>query len=124
MVFFQLFSNSPEIHKVPAGKTLFALGDPGHSMYVLVSGSAEVIAGNLMAEEIAAGDVVGETSLVSSAPRAETVIAKTDCLFVEVDEDRFHFLVRETPSFATRVMRVMAERLAPTDSLISEMECA
>ncbi|MGE5490848.1 MAG: Crp/Fnr family transcriptional regulator [Actinomycetota bacterium] len=124
MVFFQLFSNSPEIHKVSAGKTLFAQGDASPCMYVLVSGSAEVVAGSQIPVAIAAGDVVGEASLVSSAPRAQTVIAKTDCLFVEVDEERFHFLVRETPTFATRVMRIMAERLAPAASLIPEMECA
>lgn len=124
MVFFQLFSNHPEIRKVPAGKTLFVQGDPGHCMYVLVSGSAQIVGSNKATEALIAGDLVGETNLVFPAPRSETVVAMTDCLFVEVDEARFHFLVRETPAFATRVMRAMAERNLMTDSLMPEMECA
>jgi CRP-like cAMP-binding protein len=36
-----------------------------------------------------------------------------------VDEKRFQFLVQQTPFFATRVMRIMAERLRAMDEKLA-----
>jgi CRP-like cAMP-binding protein len=47
--------------------------------------------------------------LVSPAPRSATVLAIEDSEFVVIDEKRFHFLVQETPYFATQVTRVIAD---------------
>jgi len=91
-------------------------------MFVLASGTAEVIVQNRVVEELTEGGVVGEMGLVSPAPRSATVVAKGDCKFVTIDEKRFHFLVQQTPYFATQVMRVMAERLRATDKLIMPLE--
>jgi len=50
-------------------------------------------------------------AVVDGSPRHATVTAITDCKFVVVDEKRFHFLIDETPGFATEVIRIMAQRL-------------
>lgn len=122
MVFFQLFSHNPEIVKVAAGQALFSEGDLGGHMYVLVSGEAEVIVQNRVVEVLNSGAIVGEMGLVSPAPRSATVFARVNCEFVTIDEKRFHFLVQETPYFATQVMRVMAERLRAADKMITPVE--
>lgn len=122
MVFFQLFANHPEIANVPAGHKLFAEGEAGHCMYVLVEGAAEVIVQNRVVEALTVGSMVGEMGLVSPAPRSATVVATRDCKFVAIDEKRFHFLVQETPYFATQVMRLMAERLRTADQMITPAE--
>ena len=80
-------------------------------MFVLATGSAEVIVNNRVVEELQHGNIVGELGIVSPGPRSATVVATTDCEFVAVDEKRFQFLVQQTPFFATQVMRVLAERL-------------
>lgn len=118
MVFFELFTNDPHIVRIGAGKTLFREGDEGASMYVLLLGSADIVVHNRVVETLQAGNIVGEMSLVSPAPRSATVVAKTDCNFVEVDEKRFHYLVQQVPFFATKVMKVMAERLRAVDELV------
>jgi len=51
-------------------------------------------------------------SLVDCRPRSASAIARTACKLAPIDVRRFGFLVQETPGFALRVMRVMAERLA------------
>ena len=91
-------------------------------LYVLTTGSAEVIVNNRVVETLQHGSIVGEISIVLPGPRSATVVATSDCEFVAVDEKRFQFLVQQTPFFATQVMRVMAERLRALNQLITPLE--
>jgi CRP/FNR family transcriptional regulator, cyclic AMP receptor protein len=50
-------------------------------------------------------------ALMDSSPRTATVVATTPAPLARIDERHFHFLVQQTPYFATRVMKVLAERL-------------
>lgn len=119
MVFFELFSNNPNIVRVDAGNYLFTEGEEGHLMFVLTTGIAEVIVNNRVVESLRHGNIVGEMGLVSPGPRSASVLAKTDCEFVAIDEKRFLYLVQQTPFFATQVMRVMAERLRALNKTIA-----
>lgn len=119
MYTFHLFSNDPDIIRVKAGEVVFREGDAGGVMFVLASGRAEVRVGQRIVEAIASGNIVGELGLVAPGPRSATVIAQTDCEFVRIDENRFKYLVQQTPYFALQVMRVMAERLRAADRLIA-----
>jgi CRP/FNR family cyclic AMP-dependent transcriptional regulator len=120
MIPIDLFAHNAETHRVETGGYLFREGDPGGLMYVLNTGSAEVLVGDRVVETLAHGSIVGEMSLVSPGPHSASVRAISECSFVAVDEKRFHFLVQQTPFFATRVMRVMAERLRATDALLKQ----
>jgi len=122
MVFFELFAHNPTIVNVPAGEALFREGEEGRMMYVLTTGSAEVIVNNRVVETLQHGNIVGEIGIVLPGPRSATVVASTDCEFVAVDEKRFQFLVQQTPFFATQVMRVMAERLRRVNQMVAPVE--
>ena len=122
MVFFELFAHNPTIVNVPAGEALFREGEEGRMMYVLTTGSAEVIVNNRVVETLQHGSIVGEIGIVLPGPRSATVVAATDCEFVAVDEKRFQFLVLQTPFFATQVMRVMAERLRRINQMVAPVE--
>ena len=122
MVFFELFTHNPTIIRVPAGAALFSENDDGHMMYVLATGRAEVIVNNRIVESLEHGSIVGEMGLVSPGPRSASVVALSDCEFVEVDEKRFQFLVQQTPFFATQVMRVMAERLRKANQMVTPVD--
>jgi len=122
MVFFELFSNAPDIIKVNAGAALFREGEDGATLYVLTIGTAEVVIGNRVVETLQPGNIIGEMALVDPAPRAASVIAVTDCEFVEVDDKRFNYLVQQTPFFALKVMRVLSERLRTTSAMLPIIE--
>jgi len=117
-VFFELFSNEPNIIRIKAGQALFTEGETGHLMFVLTTGKAEIIVNNRVIEELLHGGVIGEMGIVSEEPRSATVIATTDCEFVAIDEKRFQYLVRQAPHFATQVMRLMAKRLRHANQII------
>ncbi len=122
MVFFELFANNPDIVRVAAGQPLFSEGDDGRRMYVLTTGTAEVIVNNRVVEQLQHGNIVGEMGIVSPGPRSATVVATSDCEFVAIDEKRFTYLVQQTPFFATQVMRVMAERLRALNQMVAPIE--
>jgi CRP-like cAMP-binding protein len=122
MVFFELFANNPDIVRIPAGQPLFSVNDPGHLMYVLTTGSAEVIVNNRVVETLQHGSIVGEMGLVSPGPRSASVVATSNSEFVAIDEKRFLYLVQQTPFFATQVMRVLAERLRAANQLLAPIE--
>lgn len=88
-------------------------------MFVLETGTADVLVHGRIVETLEHGSIVGEMGLVSPGPHSASVIARTDCEFVAVDEKRFQFLVQQTPYFAIQVIRMMAERLRATNKLLA-----
>ncbi|MCX8016862.1 MAG: Crp/Fnr family transcriptional regulator [Rhodocyclaceae bacterium] len=118
---FTLFRHEPYLVKLKAGDYLFREGDPSEEkMYVLVAGRADILVKHRVVEEAGAGTIIGEMGLIEPhVPRSASVLARTDCEFVEIGPKRFNFLVAEAPYFAIEVMRVLAERLRRTDQLIA-----
>ena len=57
------------------------------------------------------GALVGEMALIDDSLRTVTAVAKASCRLAEIDRRRFHFLVQQTPHFATHVMKTLADRL-------------
>ena len=105
---------------MPTGAVLFAEGEQGTTMYVLVEGSAEISVGGDTVETAGPGALLGEMALVSAAPRSATVVMRTPCRLVPVEVRQFDLLVRESPEFARHVMTVMAERLRRTNERLKE----
>jgi CRP/FNR family cyclic AMP-dependent transcriptional regulator len=87
-------------------------------MYVLMSGSADIIVRNQVVETIGPGAIIGEMAMLDEGARSATVLAKSDCQLLPIDKKRFNFLIQQTPHFAVHVMRVIATRLRRTDSLL------
>ena len=65
--------------------------------------------------EFSADHIFGEMALIDNEPRSATAIAVTDVELVAVTEKQFLFLVGQTPYFALKVMRVLAQRLRVTN---------
>src|SRR5574343_1134416 len=118
MVSFELLAHNPTVIRVPAGEALFREGEDGHMLFVLSTGTADVVVHGRVVESLEHCSIVGEVGIVLPGPRSASVIATSDCEFVAVDEKRFQFLVQQTPFFATQVMRVMAERLRRLNQLV------
>ena len=99
-----------------AGKVIFAQGDPGDVMYVVVEGQTQIMIDGKMLETVRSGGILGEMALIDAGPRSATAIAKTQCVLVPIDEKRFADLVGRRPEFALHVMRVLANRLRRMDA--------
>jgi CRP/FNR family cyclic AMP-dependent transcriptional regulator len=99
-----------------AGAFIIKEGEPGAVMYIVQEGTVEVRAGNRVIETVEPGGIVGEIALIDAKARSASVVAKTDCRLLPVDEEQFVLLVQKMPYFALQVMRVLADRLRRTTS--------
>ena len=80
-------------------------------MYVLLEGEMDILVGSLLVETAQRGALLGEMALIDNSPRTASAMAKTACRLAPIDQKRFHFLVQQTPNFATHVMKVLSARL-------------
>jgi CRP/FNR family transcriptional regulator, cyclic AMP receptor protein len=114
------FGRARDVIAMPAGAVLFAEGDAGANMYVLIEGEAAISVGGEIVEEARAPALLGEMALIDASPRSATVFARSACRLVSVDVRQFDLLVRESPEFARHVMAVMAGRLRVMNARLRE----
>ena len=107
----ELFRQEADALKIATGDVLFREGDKGDKMYVLLEGEMAILLGDFVLETAGPGALIGEMALIHDTARAATIVAKTPCRLAEIDRRRFHFLVQQTPHFATHVMKTLADRL-------------
>jgi anion transporter len=105
---------------VPAGHTVFAQGDPGDALYVVVSGAVEVRGerggqGQRVAV-LGPGDCLGEMALVTGDPRSATVVALSPTRLLRLDKERFQALSERHPVFLRELARVLCRRIARTSA--------
>jgi CRP-like cAMP-binding protein len=116
-----IFDKSPDYKAYKAGDVIFNKGDESSQMYVVIEGEVEIQLTDNLTEIVDSGGFFGEMALISDEPRTATVIAKTDCRIVPVDERRFSFMVQETPGFALSIMRVLVERLRRRNQHVADL---
>ncbi len=105
-----LFNNHPEM-TVPAGTVIFKEGETALVMYGLLEGTVEMNVKGKLVETLKTGDVFGEGALVHQDHlRTSTAIAKTDCVLVEMNRERFMFAVQQAPMFALELLRSYSDR--------------
>jgi CRP-like cAMP-binding protein len=98
-----------------AGSIIFREGDEARELFVIRSGEVRIQIGNRTIAELGANSIFGEMALIDSEPRSATASAVTDVELVPVSEKQFLFLVSQTPYFALKIMRVLAQRLRATN---------
>jgi predicted acylesterase/phospholipase RssA/CRP-like cAMP-binding protein len=102
--------------RLERGEPLFAQGDPGDALYVLVSGRLQVSVRTSAGEsrvvgEIVPGEIVGEMALVSDDPRSATVVAVRGSLLQMCDRHDFELLVDAHPQLSRQLSAILVQRL-------------
>ena len=115
MISIDLFRHEGSSQSFPRGSVVFAEGDRGDTMYVVLEGSVDLLIRGTTVESLGPGGLFGEMTMIDGSPRVATAIARTDSKLVPIDERRFNFLVQQTPHFALQVMRILADRLRRMD---------
>lgn len=98
------------------GDLVVTQGEPGHSLFVVVSGSLKVWVreGEGRSRQVRAlveGDFFGEVSLLTGRPRTATVTAAAPADLLELDWPRVEEIVRDHPRVAEVLRRFCDERL-------------
>src|SRR5215475_3793958 len=106
-----LTGHDVETRRIRAGGVIFRQGEEANELFVIKSGYVRIQVGNRTMAELSADNIFGEMALIDSEPRSATATAITDVELVPVSEKQFLFLVSQTPYFALKVMRTLAQRL-------------
>jgi len=118
MDLLEIFENSDDLLRFPAGTTIFKEGSAGDFMYVIMEGTVGFSLRSESLGEASAGGIVGEMALLDSHERSATATASTDCLLAPIDVHSFKMLIQHTPDFALHVMNVLADRLRQANEKI------
>ena len=96
------------------GDTLMQEGKYGVEFFVIVDGWARVTRRGRKLAELGAGDWFGEIALLSNVPRTATVRITSDVTALRATRKGFAALLDESPSIQRKVLRALADRIAPT----------
>ncbi|MBL7076770.1 MAG: GNAT family N-acetyltransferase [Kiritimatiellae bacterium] len=94
------------------GERLIQKGEAGDRVFVLVSGELRVSVGDREVGRIAAGETVGEMSLLDENPRSANVIAAGDCRVLEILGTDLQELMARRPRLGMALMRNLAVNLS------------
>ena len=95
----------------PVGSVVFNKGDPGTCMYVVQSGTVEMVIGDTVVEVCGPNEAIGFMSMVDGAVRSSTARVKEPVELSIIDQRKFRFMVDEVPNFAIYIMGAMARRI-------------
>jgi CRP/FNR family cyclic AMP-dependent transcriptional regulator len=114
-----LFRQETDALRLSPDEFLFQEGEKGDKMYVLLEGEIDIFLGDFVLETAAPGALIGEMALIDDTPRTANAIAKTPAKLAQIDRRRFHFLIQQTPHFATHVMKILADRLRHLNAVMA-----
>jgi CRP/FNR family cyclic AMP-dependent transcriptional regulator len=95
----------------PAEAVLVREGDPGDAFVILLDGRAAVTRGDRQLTVLAAGDYLGEISLVDGRPRSATVTALEPIHAIVIRRPAFERLMDSFPQVRLDVLMSLTERI-------------
>lgn len=102
--------------RFPAGEALFHEGDPGQTLYVVVSGQINVEKVTARGDTVhlaqrGPGETVGEMSLLDGEARSGDAVTETACDLLMLDRGEFLRCLETAPQIALNVITCLAARL-------------
>jgi signal transduction histidine kinase len=106
----------------PAGSMIFGEGEPGDTLFVVLSGQLAVLkqksdGGTALLAYRGAGEIVGEMGVIAHRPRSASVLAIQDTTLLRINGDDFRSLVGRVPGISRAVLDVLSDRLQEADDV-------
>ena len=106
-----------------AGETVFEEGSWGSHLYIIASGTMQIVKTvddeQREIKQLVAGTYFGEIALFDDAPRWNGAIAKDDCMLLKLEKQRFISLTTQRPHILLEICRFMSQQLRETDKFRS-----
>jgi CRP-like cAMP-binding protein len=105
---------------------LFAEGEPGDRLYIIVSGKVKIGRRSPDGREnlltiMGPSDMFGELSIFDPGPRTSTATTITEVCAVSMDRDALRAWIADRPEIAERLLRVLARRLRRTNNNLTDL---
>jgi CRP-like cAMP-binding protein len=106
------------------GDIIFSEGEIGTDMFILQSGTVELIktiAGDTkVLATLEKGDFFGEMSVLEDLPRTATARARTDVEVVRINGATFDTMLKSNTEIAVRMMRKLSRRVREVTAMLEE----
>ncbi len=114
-----------DIH-LPRGESLFAEGDPGDRLYLILDGKIKLGATSGDGREtllaiLGPGEMFGELSLFDPGPRTATASALTDAHLAGLGHEDLQPWLSGRPEVAGSLLRALARRLRRTNEAMADL---
>jgi CRP/FNR family cyclic AMP-dependent transcriptional regulator len=112
-----------ERRDVAAGETVFSIGEPGDSLYIVGTGSVELsVKDNTGAKIVLAmpgpGEQFGELSLFDGGARTATAVCMEPSTLLVLDRDDLLAFLRRHPDASLDLLTTMGQRIRSADELL------
>ena len=94
-----------------AGSMIFAEGDPGDALFLIVSGEVEVLRAQQRLKVLRDADYFGELAVLTGEARNASIRALTDCLLLRLERSDFHQVLAGNFEAVLAVIRNICRRL-------------
>ena len=110
----------------PRGHTIFAEGEPGDRLYIIISGKVKIGRRSPDGREnlltiMGPSDMFGELSIFDPGPRTSSATTITEVRAVSMDRDALKAWIQDRPEIAEQLLRVLARRLRRTNNNLADL---
>ncbi|GFG62447.1 putative Crp/Fnr-family transriptional regulator [Mycolicibacterium murale] len=110
----------------PRGHTVFAEGEPGDRLYIIISGKVKIGRRSPDGREnlltiMGPSDMFGELSIFDPGPRTSSATTITEVRAVSMDRDALRAWIADRPEIAEQLLRVLARRLRRTNNNLADL---
>lgn len=109
------------------GEVIFHLGDPGGSLFVIVSGSVKILVpaddggDAAILTSIGAGGFFGELALLDGAPRSATAVALEPVSALVLDQRTFESVVEREPTLRRALLASLAGEIRRLTAQVEDL---
>jgi uncharacterized membrane protein len=112
-----------ERREFAAGRLLFSIGEPGHSLYIVGAGKVELFVKDNSGAKIVLmtcqpGEVFGELSLFDGGPRTASAVATEDATLLVLDRKELLEFLGRHPAAALDLLTTMGQRIRGADEML------
>jgi PPM family protein phosphatase len=115
--------NLAETRDLEAAQSIFAEGDPGEDMFVVLRGTVRLHKGDATIVELKKGAHFGEMALVDRSARSLSATASEPTRLLAIRRKEFYELIKKEPGLSVKLLwsfvQVLADRLRKTTADLS-----
>lgn len=108
------------------GQSIVEQNDTGNCMYVIQSGTTEVVINKngkeVFLSKLSEGDFLGEMAIFEPARRIATIRAKGEARVLTVDKKTLLRRIKQDPTLAFRIIETMSKRIRKLDHDLSRIK--
>ncbi|MFZ4633444.1 MAG: ATP-binding protein [Saprospiraceae bacterium] len=105
-----------------AGTPVFAKGEPGEALFLILSGSVKVHDGDYTVTHLHRGSCIGEIALIDEGPRSMSVTVTEAGALARIERETFFDVFHQHPEIMQRMVALLTRRLRQqTDQLVEQL---